>query len=115
MVINKSKKELDNMNNKIRYYKNKYGYIIEKKNYNQFLEYLPIIKKVYFLHDFICIYPQHKIPYHLVDYYAKNYDLMKLGYSIKHYLLKLKKIDLNQNHDLNENKNHNQNKNLLIF
>ena len=110
-MINKSKKELDNINNKIRYYKKKYGFLIELKNYDEFLKYLPIIKKVYFLYDFICLYSQHKIPYHLVDYYARNYELMKLGYSIKHYLLTLKKVNLNEKISNEKSKN----EKILIF
>ena len=34
----------DNINNQIRYYKNKYGYIISIKDYNEFKSKIQIIK-----------------------------------------------------------------------
>lgn len=114
IMINKNKKIKDNINNKIRYYKNKYGYIITENTYNEFINNLPIIKKIYHLHDFICTYDQFKIPYNIVNYYASNYELMKLGYSIKHYLLQLKKI--NSNKEIKpSNENHISKKILIEF
>ena len=115
-MINKNKKIKDNINNKIRYYKNKYGYIITENTYNEFTKNLPIIKKIYHLHDFICTYDQFKIPYNIVNYYASNYKLMKLGYSIKYYLLKLKKINSNKIiKPENKNENNDSKKILIEF
>jgi len=112
--MNKDKKKyLDNINNKLRYYRNKYNYDLTKKQYKEFVNNINIIKKIYKYHDFICNIPKHKIPYHLVDFYGKNYNILNQGYSIKNFLLKLKKIennDLNQkseNNDLNQKSENN--------
>jgi len=117
-MINKEliRKNKDNINNQIRYYKNKYGYIITGEEYLKFKSFLPIIKKIYKHHDFICNIPQQKIPFHLVEFYASNYKNLKLGYKIKDFLLKLKKVDSEVNSEVrNNNNNNNNNKYILIF
>ena len=86
------RKRLDNIANQLRYYKRKYGYIINEKEYCEFKKHINIIKKVYYLHDFICSVNQYKIPYECVEMYAKNYNILQEGFSIKPYLLKLKKV-----------------------
>ena len=88
----------DNISNKLRYYKNRYGYIINKNDYNEFKKNINVIKKIYKFHDFICNVNQYKIPYQYVEIYAKNYSILQKGFSIKPYLLKLKKFDPNQKH-----------------
>ena len=115
-MINKEliRKNKDNINNQIRYYKNKYGYIISPNEYLKFKSFLPIIKKIYKNHDFICNISQQKIPYHFVDFYASNYKNLKLGYKIKDFLLKLKKVD-SENISEVKNNNNNNKKHILIF
>ena len=114
-MINKEliRKNKDNINNQIRYYKNKYGYIISPNEYLKFKSFLPIIKKIYKNHDFICNISQQKIPYHFVDFYASNYKNLKLGYEIKDFLLKLKKVDSENNSEVRNNNNNK--KHILIF
>lgn len=117
MIDNKEilRRQKDNISNQLRYYKNKYGYLIDEKEYKKFKSKLPIIKKVYKHHDFICNVPQHKIPYHFVEFYAKNYNILKLGYGIKDYLLKLKKVNSEAKSEIKNNNNSNQKKYILIF
>ena len=95
----------DNINNQIRYYKNKYGYIISIKDYNEFKSKIQIIKKVFLYHDFIISTNQFLIPYEKVEFYAQNYKILKLGFSIKPFLLKLKKNNNTfiKNNDLENN------------
>ncbi len=99
------KKSKDNINNQIRYYKNKYNYIVPELLYNEFKSHIHIIKKVFLFHDFIVQTNQYKIPYEKVEFYARNYDVLKSGFSIKYFLLKLKKNNNTfiKNNDLENN------------
>ena len=109
------RKHKDNISNQIRYYKRKYGYEIEVKDYKEFKKHLNIIKKVFSFHNFICDVNQFKIPYHLVELYAKNYNIINLGFTIKSYLQKLKKVKNNINSNQKNNINSNQKFYVLDF
>tara|TARA_B110000285_G_scaffold149035_1_gene166359 strand:- start:1381 stop:1716 length:336 start_codon:yes stop_codon:yes gene_type:complete len=106
------RKYKDNISNQIRYYKKKYGYDLEIKDYKDFKKHLNIIKKIYFFHDFICDINQFKIPYHFVELYAKNYNIINLGFTIKPYLQKLKK---SKSEFIIQSDNINNEKHLLTF
>ena len=101
----------DNINNQIRYYKNKYGYIISIKDYNEFKSKIQIIKKVFLYHDFIISTNQFLIPYEKVEFYARNYKILKLGFSIKPFLSKLKRV----NNLLIKDNNDTEKKKLIII
>ncbi len=93
------RKKRDNLGQKIRYWKKKYGYDLKKSDYEEFNKHVHIIKKIYNLHDFIINYNDKKktILKEDLDYYVKNYNAIKLGLTIKDYLITLKKIESNSN------------------
>jgi len=109
---NKQRKLNDNINNQIRYYKKKYGYDISIDEYYEFKKNINIIKKVFLFHDYIISTNQFKIPYEKVEFYGKNYDTLKLGFSIKPFLSKLKKV--NPNSENISNKSENKSKIIVI-
>ena len=90
----KERKRRDNIAQKIRYWRKKYGYDINTSDYDEFNKYVHIIKKVHNLHDFIIMYNEKNnfISKEHMDIYGQNYHIINQGLEIKPYLKTLKKI-----------------------
>ena len=90
------RKHRDNIKQKIRYYKKKYGYILDYHDlelYNEFVENLNIIKKVYKFHNFILRFkePSDKMIIKTdAEVYYTNKSNIDLGLQYIDFLKKLK-------------------------
>ena len=98
----KQRKHRDNIKQKIRYYKKKYGYILDYDDlelYNEFVENLNIIKKVYKFHNFILTFkePNDKMIMKTdAEVYYTNKTNIDLGLEYIDFLKKLKHEEENK-------------------
>lgn len=99
----KQRKHRDNIKQKIRYYEKKFGYVLDYDDielYNQFVENLNVIKKVYKFHEFIINYkePTDKMINKTdAEIYYKNQSNIDLGLQYIDFLKKLKHKETAQN------------------
>tara|TARA_R110000822_G_scaffold57302_3_gene144213 strand:+ start:517 stop:873 length:357 start_codon:yes stop_codon:yes gene_type:complete len=93
MMINR--RHQDNKQKKIAYWRNKYKFDICKDDYDQFINKIPIIKKVYLhLEKYLAYDKAGTIPGDDLEFYALNYDKIKLVENNREYLSQLKRIEL---------------------
>ena len=98
----KQRKHRDNIKQKIRYYKKKCGYILDYDDlelYNEFVENLNIIKKVYKFHNFILTFkePNDKMIMKTdAEVYYTNKTNIDLGLEYIDFLKKLKHEEENK-------------------
>jgi len=101
------RKNRDLIKQKIRYYKNTYGYDLDYNDlelYNKFVENLNIIKKVYKFHNFIINFKEpdnNMININDAKIYYSNKNNIDLGLEYIDFLKKLKK----EEHEIIKNKN----------
>lgn len=99
----KLRKHRDNIKQKIRYYEKKFGYVLDYDDielYNQFVENLNIIKKVYKFHEFIMNYKETKdkmIVKTDAELYYTNKSNIDIGLEYIDFLKKLKHKETTEN------------------
>jgi hypothetical protein len=86
------RKKRDNISQKIRYWRKRYGFDLTKEDYEMFNENINIIKKIYPIYDLIINFDKNKLNPDLLNEYATNWTKLNLGLTIKDYLITLKKI-----------------------
>ena len=95
----RDRKNRDNIKQKIRYYKNTYGYVLDYDDlelYHQFVLNLNVIKKVHRFHNFILRYKEPKDKMIIktdAEVYYTNKSNIDLGLDYIDFLKKLKKDD----------------------
>lgn len=110
----RDRKNRDNIKQKIRYYKNTYGYVLDYNDielYNQFVENLNIIKKVHRFHNFILRYKEPKDKMIIktdAEVYYTNKSNIDLGLEYIDFLKKLKKDDSEELTEKTDNRKKNK-------
>ena len=108
MII--GRKYRDNIKQKIRYYKKKFGYILDYDDidlYNQFVQNLNVIKKVHKFHNFIIQYKEPKDKLIIktdAEIYYTNKNNIDLGLEYIEFLKKLTHEESEQNIQNNINR-----------
>lgn len=108
MII--GRKYRDNIKQKIRYYKKKFGYILDYDDidlYNQFVQNLNVIKKVHKFHNFILQYKEPKDKLIIktdAEIYYTNKSNIDLGLEYIEFLKKLTHEESEQNIQNNINR-----------
>jgi len=87
------RKQRDNMGQKIRYWRNRYGYDLSKNDYEDFNKNIGIIKNIHKIHDFMCKFNKSNIAETDLDIYVKNYKNINKALPIQNYLKTLTKIE----------------------
>jgi hypothetical protein len=87
------RKKRDNISQKIRYWRKRYGFDLKKEDYEDFNKNIHIIKKVYPIYDLIINFDKNHINPDLLSEYAKNWEKLNKGLEIKDYLKSLNKIE----------------------
>tara|TARA_R100001440_G_C2473026_1_gene111999 strand:- start:64 stop:531 length:468 start_codon:yes stop_codon:yes gene_type:complete len=84
----------DNQKNKIRYWKNKYGYDLNFSDYEEFNKHIHVIKNIYDVHDFFINWnPEDPISNSDLPMYVKKHSDLLEAYKSKDYIKTLKKIN----------------------
>jgi|TARA_R110000787_G_C13347928_1_gene438845 hypothetical protein len=106
----RGRKYRDNIKQKIRYYKKKFGYILDYDDidlYNQFVQNLNVIKKVHKFHNFILQYKEPKDKLIIktdAEIYYTNKSNIDLGLEYIEFLKKLTHEESEQNIQNNINR-----------
>ena len=106
----RGRKYRDNIKQKIRYYKKKFGYILDYDDidlYNQFVQNLNVIKKVHKFHNFIIQYKEPKDKLIIktdAEIYYTNKSNIDLGLEYIEFLKKLTHEESEQNIQNNINR-----------
>ena len=110
----RDRKHRDNIKQKIRYYKNTYGYVLDYNDldlYHQFVENLNVIKKVHRFHNFILRYKEPKDKMIIktdAEVYYTNKSNIDLGLDYIDFLKKLKKDDSEELTEKKDNRKKNK-------
>jgi len=110
----RDRKHRDNIKQKIRYYKNTYGYVLDYNDielYHQFVENLNVIKKVHRFHSFIIRYKEPKDKMIIksdAEIYYTNKSNIDLGLDYIDFLKKLKKDDSEELTEKKDNRKKNK-------
>ena len=110
----RDRKHRDNIKQKIRYYKNTYGYVLDYNDldlYHQFVENLNVIKKVHRFHNFILRYKEPKDKMIIksdAEIYYTNKSNIDLGLDYIDFLKKLKKDDSEELTEKKDNRKKNK-------
>lgn len=107
--MNKSRKKKDNMKQKLRYWRNKYGYDLNLKDYDEFDKHSSNIKHIHDIHDWFIGYSVgDPIPetIHGIFFARQSYILRAL--LSQDYIKTLKKIDIEELSEDNEIDNKNE-------
>ena len=83
----------DNIGQKIRYWRNRYGYDLSKDDYEEFNKHIDTIRYVYQIHDFVCGFNKGSIGGNDLEIYVKNHKSINRALPIQNYLRTLKKIE----------------------
>lgn len=91
-----ARKNRDNMRKKKVYWRKVYNYDVDDSQYDEFIENIPIIKKIHKIHDFICATSdddkESNIPKEDLETYIKYNKYIKQARQIKPFLLTLKRL-----------------------
>tara|TARA_R110000803_G_scaffold25363_1_gene60596 strand:- start:3151 stop:3585 length:435 start_codon:yes stop_codon:yes gene_type:complete len=110
----RDRKNRDNIKQKIRYYKNTYGYVLDYDDlelYHQFVLNLNVIKKVHRFHNFILRYKEPKDKMIIktdAEVYYTNKSNIDLGLDYIDFLKKLKKDDSEELTEKKDNRKKNK-------
>ena len=91
--MDKARKMRDNIAQKIRYWRKKYGYDLSKNDYTEFNRHVQVIKKIYHIHDFVCQFDKSKIGPENLDLYVQHAAAIDAALPIREYLRTLTKIE----------------------
>lgn len=83
----------DNIGQKVRYWRKRYGYDLSKNDYDEFSKHIDTIRNVYHIHDFICRFDTNAVSGEDLEIYVKNHKSIKNALPIQNYLRTLKKIE----------------------
>jgi hypothetical protein len=89
----KERRHRDNMGQKLRYWRNRYGYDLSKNDYEEFNKHIDTIKNIYHIHDFMCKFDKNNISGDELEIYVKNHKSINNALPIQSYLKTLKPID----------------------
>lgn len=99
------RKKKDNEKNKIRYWRNKYGYDLKHSDYEEFNKYVNLIKYIYDIHDFFINWkPEDEISREHITMYINKHKDIKNAYHIQDYVKTLKKKNLNNDDEIKPDK-----------
>ena len=87
------RKKRDNIGQKTRYWRKKYGYDLSKNDYEEFNKYVSIIKHIHKIHDFVCDFDPNNIDREKLDIYTQYHKHINNALPIQDYLRTLKKIN----------------------
>ena len=83
----------DNIQKKVAYWRKKYNFNLNKSDYDTFIKYIPIVKKVYQHLEKYLEYDKNKqMNDNDFHFYANNYDKLKLVQDNRFYLESLERI-----------------------
>ena len=85
----------DNIGQKIRYWRKRYGYDLSKNDYDEFNKHIDTIKNIYHIHDFMCKFDKNNISAEGLEIYVKNHKGINNALPIQNYLKTLKLIQKN--------------------
>ena len=95
LSIRKSK---DNTKQKIRYWRKKYGYDLNEKDYNEFSMHSSNIKHIYDIHDWFINYQVgDNIPEEIHDIFFSRQSYILRALLSQNYIRTLKKIETEEN------------------
>ena len=88
-----NRRKQDNIQKKVAYWRKKYNFDLKKTDYDTFIKYIPVVKKVYQdLERFLRYNKDKQISDTDFHFYANNYDKLKLVEDNREYLETLTRI-----------------------
>lgn len=88
-----SRKERDNIAQKLSYWRRVYGYELTKRDYDEFNKHCKVIKKIRHIHDFVCSLDKSKpLQPHETEIYAKHHKAINDALEIQDYIKSLRRV-----------------------
>lgn len=88
-----NRRKNDNIQKKVAYWRKKYNFDLNKNDYNTFIKYIPVVKKVYQdLERFLTYDKNRQMSDNDFHFFANNYEKLKLVQDNREYLETLRRI-----------------------
>lgn len=88
-----NRRKNDNIQKKVAYWRKKYNFDLNKNDYNTFIKYIPVVKKVYQdLERFLTYEKDRQMSDNDFHFFANNYEKLKLVQDNREYLETLRRI-----------------------